>query len=284
MAILPHEALISPGARERWLKWKMDIKQAERRIRPVQIVNTTSEIRSCGPHMFEEERLREQMRREHMRALLDETWNIVQNGSPSSEWDAATLSSPSDSRSHTPNHLGQSLHLADEANNHRPNGNFVEASHSAFVNSTQQLPTMLTYGTSADACPDYMLSESSTEIDQKGMSLVEYILDFVLTCCQEFSDPLYLSGDPSASSAEHLLQFEPKSFSNIVPCSPLKTHEPSTCEIQNVHRAPSASPVNPSRCAKTSHPLGVHKGKLFKEDHITDTVGAIAIIPAINTI
>ena len=172
MPILPHEILVSPGARERWLKWKMDIKQAERRAFPVGALTFSSGARRHEPDTFEEEKYHEQIRQEHLRALLDETWNDVQNGSSPHGMTTATQSFPSETLSHTLNHHTQSSNMIDENSMLRPYNDYIEASHSAFVNSTQQLPTVLTYGTSSDACPDCM-SELIHEAHKKGMFTIE---------------------------------------------------------------------------------------------------------------
>ena len=268
MTILPHDILISPGARERWIRWRMDLNQAERRACHVNVPSTASESHCYSVDVNEERKTREQVRQEHMRSFLDETWNIVKSGSPISESDAAIRSSPSNSYSSTPTYLGQDYGYMNKASMMRSSGNYTEASHNAFVNSTQQFPTISTYGTSSDACPDYILP-------MNGILDKDNLAKYIPTYQQDHSNKTSTSSSRSSSASGHLINSA--TSPNISMCSPSHKYENEIHAHESLYSITSA-PLNDSARHKKADKLSdTSHGNLLKEDQITDTVGAIAI-------
>ncbi|GAB7346782.1 hypothetical protein MBLNU459_g1882t1 [Dothideomycetes sp. NU459] len=88
MAVLPHDALISPAAKERWRKWIIDLKNADAKERSKSISLPTSDF-DYDP--ANEESLREQMRRSHTHTLANGVWNEAQPISPPPSSDSVNL-------------------------------------------------------------------------------------------------------------------------------------------------------------------------------------------------
>ncbi|KAH9826927.1 Asparaginase [Teratosphaeria destructans] len=85
MATLPHEYLISPAARERWRKWKTDLLRAEANRQQEDadrygLSPPPSEHDLASYLRTEEER--EGRRRQHTRAMMEPMWNEAQPQSP----------------------------------------------------------------------------------------------------------------------------------------------------------------------------------------------------------
>lgn len=84
--IVPHDALVSRSARERFLRWRDDLKRAGR----AQLTPGTPNSRSStgGEDMIDleyEERVSNKQRRDHTNAMLSGTWNEGQPDSPQSQ-------------------------------------------------------------------------------------------------------------------------------------------------------------------------------------------------------
>jgi taspase (threonine aspartase 1) len=94
MPILPYDALVSPAAKERWLKWKSDLNAVEKNRRNSVPQTSTSLTSSPSKHFipFEsEDREREQRRRAHTRALEAGVWNEAQPITPLPSSDSLAL-------------------------------------------------------------------------------------------------------------------------------------------------------------------------------------------------
>lgn len=84
--VVPHDALVSRSARERYLRWRDDLKRAGR----AQLTPGTPNSRSStgDEEMIDleyEERVRNKQRRDHTNAMLSGTWNEGQPDSPQSQ-------------------------------------------------------------------------------------------------------------------------------------------------------------------------------------------------------
>jgi taspase, threonine aspartase, 1 len=92
--VVPHDALVSRSARERFLRWRDDLKRAGR----AQLTPDTPNSRSStgDEDMIDleyEERVRNKQRRDHTNAMLSGTWNEGQPDSPQSQSPAPVNSS-----------------------------------------------------------------------------------------------------------------------------------------------------------------------------------------------
>lgn len=94
MPILPYDALVSPAAKERWLKWKNDLNNVEKNRRN-SVPQTSSSLNSSPSKHFvpfdSEDREREQRRRAHTRALEVGVWNEAQPITPLPSSDSLAL-------------------------------------------------------------------------------------------------------------------------------------------------------------------------------------------------
>lgn len=94
MPILPYDALVSPAAKERWLKWRNDLNAVEKNRRSSAPQSSSSLTAVAPKHLLNfdsEDRVREQMRRAHTRALEAGVWNEAQPITPLPSSDSLTL-------------------------------------------------------------------------------------------------------------------------------------------------------------------------------------------------
>ena len=80
--VVPHEVLVSRNARDRYVRWREDLKRAEGgRLTPSSSANSSQAGDDIDTAY--EERVRAQQRRDHTNAILNGTWNEGQPDSPS---------------------------------------------------------------------------------------------------------------------------------------------------------------------------------------------------------
>ncbi|KAH0287474.1 N-terminal nucleophile aminohydrolase [Aureobasidium namibiae CBS 147.97] len=94
MPILPYDALVSPAAKERWLQWKNDLNNVEKNRRNSSPQTLSSVNSSPSKHFVpfdSEDREREQRRRAHTRALEVGVWNEAQPITPLPSSDSLAL-------------------------------------------------------------------------------------------------------------------------------------------------------------------------------------------------
>lgn len=78
--VIPHDSLVSKNARDRFLRWRDDLKRAEG-LRMTPCSSPGGSQAEEVDHEFEE-RVRAQQRRDHTNAILNGTWNEGQPDSP----------------------------------------------------------------------------------------------------------------------------------------------------------------------------------------------------------
>ncbi len=88
--IVPHDSLVSKNARDRFVRWREDLRRAGGGRAPGTPNSTGSNNGEVIDHEFEE-KLRAKQRRDHYNALLTGTWN---EGQPDSPMAGSTSSSP----------------------------------------------------------------------------------------------------------------------------------------------------------------------------------------------
>lgn len=83
--VVPHEILVSRNARDRYIRWREDLRRVESggRGTPGSSANS-SQAEDEKPDLEYEERVRAKQRRDHTLAILNGTWNEGQPDSPSS--------------------------------------------------------------------------------------------------------------------------------------------------------------------------------------------------------
>ncbi|KAF2267052.1 N-terminal nucleophile aminohydrolase [Lojkania enalia] len=183
--ILPHDALVSPAARERWVRWKSDLKVAERKARKDDNPPVGWRIRTIEPNASEVESIKQNMREQHTRNILGGYTNLSQSTSPPSydyqmldvehqnhitESDpsgpsdpvseGSTTSWPSEERDPTPDSLlSERVQEPPVVQPHT----ITESSRNAFINSTQKVPTLSKlkdYRALRDVTSDYIAEDT----------------------------------------------------------------------------------------------------------------------------
>lgn len=161
--ILPHDALISPAARDRWIRWRADLKSAERKARKTGQPTSSWKIRKYSSESAQEDEARERIRQQHTRdllkpypslmespekatpnvldKLLEDHWNNdhVEDNSPS---DPVSDEScwQTDERVPTPDSpVSEPMPSRPMV---APSHTVTESSRNAFINSTQKVPTV----------------------------------------------------------------------------------------------------------------------------------------------
>ncbi|OBT62859.1 hypothetical protein VE03_07552 [Pseudogymnoascus sp. 23342-1-I1] len=81
MDIVHHDALVSKNARERFIRWREDLRKAGFPRTPNSPGSPGSPGEDVVDHEYEE-RVRDKQRRDHFNALMSGTWNEGQPGSP----------------------------------------------------------------------------------------------------------------------------------------------------------------------------------------------------------
>jgi taspase (threonine aspartase 1) len=260
MPILPHDALVSPAAKERWIRWRSDLRSAERKSKRTGAHPSCWKIRdTVGP---ENERAQERLREQHTQNLLRAYPSLLQPPSPPPSDDLLCEqgeNAPSDPSLSVSEQSSSSWVSSDEqittpetsdrapltADTRPPT--VAEASRNAFMNSTQNLPTLQEYRdnrVSRDATYDRIMEDTQTQDVPRGPVLA-------VSPRKAWADG---SGEESDSTA----------CAQTVKSSPFEENP-----IGPVDASPVTAPSSPKPVGPVPH--------LPEEDHITDTVGAIAI-------
>ena len=122
---MPHDNLVSKNARDRYVKWREDLKRAEGHRMTPSSSPGSSQVEDVD--LAYEERVRAQQRRDHTKALLNGTWNEGQPNSPqgtlSSEvCDSEPIPCPAPRQSQSPCYGGRTLvNAGSSARSHSPN-------------------------------------------------------------------------------------------------------------------------------------------------------------------
>lgn len=278
MPIIPHDTLVSPAAKERWLRWRADLKNAERKARKSGQHPSSYRLRAdLAP---EDEIEQTQIRQKHTNNLLRDRPSLLQSPSPdpsdeslyysteSTSGTASELVAPSGpsssswvSNEHitTPNAPGPSPVREGPGP-----ASVAESSRSAFINSTQKVPTLsqlrkartdtsaqLTDNSEATNVP--LLASNGLTVRKAwgDGSGEEYKLNVSSTTVNV---PASAMGSSRAMSND---QFE---FPLDEDMSTPTTHTPN-------YEGSGPEDVGPKASSKQAD----------RPDHITDTVGAIAI-------
>ncbi|KAF2637971.1 N-terminal nucleophile aminohydrolase [Massarina eburnea CBS 473.64] len=139
---LPYDALVSDAARERWSRWRSDLKGAERKARKAGHHSSrwrVGELNSPG-----EEAEAARIRRDHTNNMLQDC-SLEPNSPIPSGADDPFFGTPSNTTaSGPPSSQVRMSTLDSEPAMVRPQS-IAESSRSAFINSTQKVPTISQY-------------------------------------------------------------------------------------------------------------------------------------------
>lgn len=280
MPELPHDSLVSPAAKERWIRWRTDLQAAERKARKSGGHPSCWKIRA--PATLEEEKEQERLRREHTTNMLQGYPSLarpVSSPEPTNSLHFAVEgTSPIDSDPFVPQSdlsigsstSGEQMTPASNRSEQlqgspldRPS-TIEEASRNAFINSTQKVPTISQYRDSPRVLKNANMGRvvEDTAIQDAGRR--------VTSSYRSWGDA---SGEDSDSASSTSTTKLPDVAANIpLPDTLLEKHlySPTTQVSTPLGHVRETAPLPPGSSPQ-SNPL------LDKEDCITDTVGAIAV-------
>ncbi|KAF2798351.1 N-terminal nucleophile aminohydrolase [Melanomma pulvis-pyrius CBS 109.77] len=285
--VLPYDALVSPAARERWVRWRSDLKAAERKAKKSGNPPSSWRIRNDAPATAEDENVRRMMREQHEKNMLKISPLPLENtlfytaedtsDSPSvpsaPQSRGSTASWPSEQRVPTPEST-----ISEQPQDPvvAPPRTVAESSRSAFINSTQKVPTInkfRDYRALQDVTGDYMSEDAEMKDVDHGLTRASG-----QTSRKSWGDGSGEESD-SASSVTTMKPLQPPQLlphavavETLLPKSPLEKSIESLTPLVT-------TPLNPIEHTAPCAPSESHPPRLphDREDSITDTVGAIAI-------
>jgi taspase (threonine aspartase 1) len=281
MPILPHDMMVSESARERWLRWRSDLKNAERKARKSGQHPSCYQLRAdVAP---EEETEHTQLRQRHTHNLLHGETSLSQTPSPESleeslygsmEGNSSTASAPcapserevtpweNCKRISTPETIASTPTLDDHGS-----PSVAESSRSAFVNSTQKVPTLGQLGINA-------VQENDFEDAADGSNVQSIWADGadgdsgVASRVGTLNVPDHRE-DSTATVDDDLIDL---SVDQTWPAQTRSSTDYTGHGRTDVTEFPSSKKIHEDQFI--SNEASVGEDRL---DHITDTVGAIAI-------
>lgn len=287
MKVLHHEALISPFAKHRWQKWRADLAKAERHKQREEAKRQGMSPVVSEPDLteyFGQNRDHENSRKTHERNMIASLYNDAQPVSPppsdnvQAETDCTpgqpslsswSLPEEDDTKDTTPDHHPDEYIDPDPLP--RPNVNLKDMTHHPFANSTQKLAPTSALGRVA--------SQGNIDGEQQLFDVEFDDFQPAGTAPTGLPNPVRLR--PADSDSDDTAIPMPAAPTSKMPASPppppvkgdsaFILPDPST----NIHEKVPAS----STRQQSINVDGVSSTTEAKknEDHITDTVGAIAI-------
>jgi taspase (threonine aspartase 1) len=289
MPILPHDALVSPAAKDRWLRWRADLKAAERKSKKSGAHPSCWKVRTDVAPGDEIAQMR--MREQHTQSLLhgraktdrspsplydDLPYEHAENVSDTPSDPSMALSEPSsgswrgDDRIVTPDTFDQSSVCVGI----RP-GTVMESSRHAFINSTQKVPTVSHFEdhkVKQDMASDSLAEDAEMEDMHNGPVHI----------ASPSGRRSWADGSGEGSESTSSAGTTKAAGCNPSPSAALNAPLPPTpgdklmtipspCVTTPLNRVSKTAPLAPLRAG----PLPLREER--DEDHITDTVGAIAV-------
>lgn len=307
--VVTHESLVSPAARDRWLKWRQDMMYSE------------SQARRKHPELFDApmeshydvhatDAIREQLRLAHTQALESGVWNEAQPLSPPSSSEKLSRAgsshvgttrefTPSAFIMNTPNHTPDVLTETSyrpytSSDPHGPpdhaaiRGSFMNTVETTPLRNNSYDPQNVNDGhfSAAMGSPEYQMAgfgadSSMLEVRQPrssswgdGSSSGESSESSVASETLQLPS-LTPSPEPEQQPEGQSTGLSPKmeAIDTQLPDTPLakRSEDPSPDHSTPLHHMPGRQnpPLPPSPQANDEPP--------HRQDHVTDTVGAIAI-------
>lgn len=284
MPILPHDTLVSPAARERWLRWRADLKIAERKARKSSQHPSSYRLRAdVAP---EDEIEQNQIRQRHTRNLLQGCPSLLQ--SPSSDPSDESLYCSTENTVSTaseliaPTGLSSSPLIDDERVPTRVVSNpspvhedygapsVAVSSRSAFINSTQKVPTLgqfrtSRHTTSAQLTEDHEMEDVS-RLSRHGLTARNAWGD---SSGEEYDSAASLTTGNTTELASTSARATKEDLLNCSSGENASTHTDDVLENVQWRDSKGSDPEEPAPKASSTN--------TDRPDHVTDTVGAIAI-------
>jgi taspase (threonine aspartase 1) len=296
--ILPHDVLVSPAARERWLRWRYDLKAVERKHQKQKelsrkefqaMINAIPEPLSQVTKINEERE--KHTRRLERRSPLSQS----ASSSPSKASISTRFNSPSSPLS--PDRASETSMISDsEDETTGRHASIHESSANAFINSSQSIPTMLTLS-ETDVLEGIAPSIEHSPSEPMDIDSDNRFWKLQVRCSKVSKDGSHdsspdgshneeSSNSRSSSSTLQLPSITPSPPPNTpddilvqaanipIPSTPFG-HSPSPIASTPLSSVPERPPLPPSPDLPS---LSSKDGsEIHREDWITDTVGAIAI-------
>jgi len=289
--ILPYDAMVSPGARERWDKWRGDLNHAEKQLR-----KQNNDARSlmlkyayANPTIMEARINRERER--HLEALLVQS----SNQSPFSSSPPHVLAVPSYALLRvTPNSVeSDSNHSQVYIDPISPPRSIYESSRNALINGSQNLSTLMGLMPRSPSIGS-TITHPSVENDILMDGDFENPIANAMNAAEN-GEPISMhihdgfaadsDGERETSPGSDASTFQLPSLTPSPPVSPATDPPLVERPIQN---SETSTPVTSTELARIMEALaftpGSQEGESIssesreaQEDNITDTVGAIAI-------
>lgn len=183
--VLPHDALISPAARERWWRWKQDLKNEERkRARQSQRDNSGKTLVPAEPPPKYQESVQGRARTEQTAAIRTGVWNEGQPASSPLGIAAAPYSNAStpSRASSVDSHATQDTPATPVSDNEHAvssisdvigplqNGRIISLNS---VTTQQDAPSDSHYVETTEEDSEYLDTEEGYDIDETGLSAQE---------------------------------------------------------------------------------------------------------------
>ncbi|ORY06645.1 nucleophile aminohydrolase [Clohesyomyces aquaticus] len=286
MPLLQWDSNISPAAKERWIRWRADLKTAERKARKLGAQPSTMQITERYADTEAEEKERERARARHTQDMLPHgagalrQWSTSPPDSDSSllvstfmNENARSTPGPSEKRSDSSTSWNGDEFMPTPASPQSDQSqespllstpSIVESSRNAFINSTQQVPTV------HDLKRNLIEDSVMRDIDQSTKRGFGYA-------------PSHRSfGDGSSDDSNSVSSV--KTMKRVVDsprAAAAKTPLPETPLDASVEN-PLSRWTTPLDHATETAPLPPASPRIFspqkdREDNVTDTVGAIAV-------
>ncbi len=281
--ILPYDALVSPAAKDRWLRWRDDLKAAERKARKAGSHPSCWRVRD--DITLEDELAQAHARQRHTQDLLHDYPTTLHSPLPelandppffATEDISNTSSDPSMPQSEQSSGSWPDIdrlttpHTAEQSpafDNVRPN-TITESSRSAFINSTQKVPTL-------NQCrDDRALQDITTNHISEDMQRdeIRHVSTRPTTLRRSWGDG---SEDSGSFSSAHTMQARSANDDSFGPSMNFCPSNPSAHEDLSLHGA--ESPLDEEMTSQVPGPAMPAFLQDEREDHVTDTVGAIAV-------
>ncbi|KAL1622838.1 hypothetical protein SLS54_004858 [Diplodia seriata] len=291
--VLPYDAMVSPAARERWVKWTSDLAYAERKAsRVVATPITQPEYIPETVDPLEEARERKRLRSRHTQAMLRGVPSSTTSAISPGRVPTRTTSSPSSNI--TSDSSGICMSAPDPSSatlveSGSLQATFKESTQNPLINSTQTLPTMESLSNidqiGRSSTPDVDMSDAD---DEAIVPIMQGIArGFQAQVCHDGS------GEESESSASTLklpsLTPSPppqEAVEQPLPPTPPETRrtlQRTSTELRHVveHAPLPPSPTEPQRGSIQDHSAQQEQeqtaDQATRPDLVTDTVGAVAV-------
>jgi taspase, threonine aspartase, 1 len=279
--VLPHDALVSPAAQERWNKWVRDLKIAEKKLRRSQAESNAKRPRFLGPPLnpVQVEAKINREREQHTLKLLAGAPNptpSLQSSPLRSDTSTPLSRSSADTPDFTKSDDSESSGFLDPTG---PLGTAHESSMNALINSSQNVPTLSNpfEMTLPSIDSDILMTEPN---DNHPLASHRPTVIHVHDGSTGDGEDDRTHGS-SSSSTMHLPSLTPSPLGEAAsPSSSVLLggpEAPSHAELNQIINAEEEPQDRTSPSESNGDMAIAAKGRLDSEDNITDTVGAIAI-------